>query len=88
MIEETVTVKNKKGIHTRPAAMLVKAAAKYSSDFTIIKDGMEINGKSIIGVMSLAAEEGAELKVRVEGEDEKEAFNAIKKAFETGFDED
>ncbi len=67
MIEETVTVKNKKGIHTRPAAMLVKAAAKYSSDFTIIKDGMEINGKSIIGVMSLAAEEGAELKVRVEG---------------------
>jgi len=87
MIEETVTVTNKKGIHTRPAAVLVKAAAKFSSDFTIIKDGMEINGKSIIGVMSLAAEEGAELKIRVEGEDEKEALDAIKTAFEKGFDE-
>lgn len=88
MIEENVTVKNKKGIHTRPAAVLVKTAAKFSSDFTIIKDGMEINGKSIIGVMSLAAEEGAELTVRVEGSDEKEAFQAITRAFEQGFDEE
>ncbi len=87
MIEETLTVRNQKGIHTRPAAVLVKTAAKFSSNFTIIKDGMEINGKSIIGVMSLAAEEGAELTVRVEGSDEKEAFKAIKKAFEDGFDE-
>lgn len=88
MIEETLTVTNKKGIHTRPAAVLVKTAAKFSSDFTIIKDGMEINGKSIIGVMSLAAEEGAELTVRVEGSDEKEAFQAITKVFERGFDEE
>jgi phosphocarrier protein HPr len=88
MIEEILIVKNKKGIHTRPAAVLVKTAAKFASDFTIVKDGMEINGKSIIGVMSLAAEEGAELIIRVEGSDEKEAFRAINEAFERGFDEE
>jgi phosphocarrier protein HPr len=88
MIEETLTVTNKKGIHTRPAAVLVKTAAKYSSDFTIVKDGMEINGKSIIGVMSLAAEEGADLIIRVEGSDEQDAFQAIKAVFERGFDEE
>lgn len=88
MIEEILIVKNQKGIHTRPAAVLVKTAAKFSSDFTIIKDGISINGKSIIGVMSLAAEEGAELTVRIEGGDEKEAFEAIKNVFERGFDED
>jgi phosphocarrier protein HPr len=88
MIEETIRVINKKGIHTRPAAVLVKTAAKFASDFLIIKDGMEINGKSIIGVMSLAAEEGAELTVRVEGSDEKEAFEAIRQVFDRGFDED
>jgi phosphocarrier protein HPr len=88
MIEETLTVTNQKGIHTRPAAVLVKTAAKYSSDFTIVKDGMEINGKSIIGVMSLAAEEGADLIIRVEGSDEQDAFQAIKAVFERGFDEE
>lgn len=88
MIEEKITVKNKKGIHTRPAAVLVKTAAKFASTFTIIKDGMEINGKSIIGVMALAAEEGAELTIRVEGSDEQEAIKAIKEVFERGFDEE
>jgi phosphocarrier protein HPr len=88
MIKEKITVRNKKGIHTRPAAVLVKTAAKFSSNFTILKDGMEINGKSIIGVMSLAAEEGAELTVCVEGEDERDAFEAIRNVFERGFDEE
>jgi phosphocarrier protein HPr len=88
MIEKKVTVKNKKGIHTRPAAVLVKTAAKFASDFFILKDGLEINGKSIIGVMSLAAEEGAELVLRVNGSDEQHALQAISEVFARGFDEE
>ena len=61
MIEKVVTIKNKAGLHTRPAAMIVKIAAKFKCEFFISRDGMNINGKSIIGVMTLAAEEGAEL---------------------------
>ena len=56
MIEETVKIINNAGLHTRPAATLVKLASKYKSDFYLLKDGMVINGKSIIGVMTLAAD--------------------------------
>ena len=56
MIEKVVPIVNKAGMHTRPASVLVKIASKYKSDFYIVKDGFQINGKSIIGVMSLAAE--------------------------------
>ena len=61
MIEKIVTIKNKAGMHTRPAATIVKLAAKYKCEIFISRDGMNINGKSIIGVMTLAADEGAEL---------------------------
>ena len=61
MLEREVMIKNRAGLHTRPAATLVKTAAKYKSDFFIYKEGMEINGKSIIGVMTLAAEQGSKL---------------------------
>jgi len=87
MIETTVKIINNAGLHTRPAATIVKIAAKYKSDFFIIKDGMEINGKSIIGVMTLAAEKGSELKLVFDGEDEKEAAEAIIDYFNRGFDE-
>jgi len=87
MIEKEVAIKNRSGLHTRPAASLVKTAAKFKSDFYIIKDGMEINGKSIIGVMTLAAEQGAKLSLRFSGEDEKEASDAVVSLFERGFDE-
>jgi phosphocarrier protein HPr len=87
MIETTVTIKNKAGMHTRPASMLVKIAAKYKSDFYIIKDGFKINGKSIIGVMSLAAEHGSKVKLSFEGPDEKAASEEITKFFEEGFGE-
>ncbi len=87
MIETTVKIINNAGLHTRPAATIVKIAAKYKSDFFIIKDGMEINGKSIIGVMTLAAEKGSELKLVFNGEDEKEASEAIIDYFNRGFDE-
>ena len=65
MIEREVTIVNRSGLHTRPAAALVKTAAKFKSDFFITKDGMEINGKSIIGVMTLAAEQGAKLMLKI-----------------------
>lgn len=87
MIEKTVKIKNKAGLHTRPAATIVKMAAKYKCDFFIARDGMNINGKSIIGVMTLAAEEGAELHLSFNGEDEEEAAKEIVDFFERGFDE-
>ena len=87
MIEREVVIKNRTGLHTRPAATLVKTAAKFVSEFTIIKDGMEINGKSIIGVMTLAAEQGSTLLLRFEGSDEEAAVAAVVDLFERGFDE-
>lgn len=87
MIEKTVKIINKAGLHTRPAATIVKLAAKYKSEFFIYRDGMSINGKSIIGVMTLAAEYGSELKLTFDGPDEKEASEEIVAYFERGFDE-
>jgi len=87
MIEKEIVIRNRAGLHTRPAATLVKLAAKYKSEFTIVKDGLEINAKSIIGVMTLAAEQGAKLLLRFDGEDELAASEAIVGLFERGFDE-
>lgn len=87
MIEREVIVRNRSGLHTRPAATLVKTAAQFKSEFYIYKDGMEINGKSIIGVMTLAAEQGSTLLLRFDGPDEQEAVVAIVDLFERGFDE-
>jgi phosphocarrier protein len=88
MIEIIVTIKNKAGMHTRPAATIVKLAAKYKCEFFISRDGMNINGKSIIGVMTLAAEEGAELTLSFDGADEEEAAKEIVDFFEIGFGEE
>ena len=87
MIERTVKIVNKAGLHTRPAATVVKMAAKYKCEFFISRDGMSINGKSIIGVMTLAAEEGSDLILSFDGEDEEQAANEIINYFERGFDE-
>lgn len=74
-------------MHTRPAAALVKLAAKFQSEFYIIKDGMEINGKSIIGVMTLAAEQGSTLGLKFDGPDEEQAAKEVVRLFDQGFDE-
>jgi phosphocarrier protein HPr len=87
MIDREVTIRNRAGLHTRPAAAIVKLAAKYKSEFFIEKDGFQINGKSIIGVMTLAAEQGSKLLVHFEGPDEEEAFKAMAELFENGFGE-
>lgn len=87
MIQHEVSIKNRAGLHTRPAATLVKLAAKYRADLFIEKDGIEINGKSIIGVMTLAAEQGSKLLLRFSGADEEEACKAVVDLVERGFDE-
>jgi phosphocarrier protein len=87
MITRTVTIVNRAGMHTRPAAALVKLAARFQAEFTIMKDGFEINGKSIIGVMTLAAEQGSTLDLRFDGPDEERAAAEVVALFERGFDE-
>lgn len=83
-----VVVTNRAGIHTRPASMLVRTAAKFDADFFIYKDGLEINGKSIIGVMTLAAEQGARLQLVFTGHDADQAADEVQKLFEDGFGEE
>jgi len=87
MIEQTVKIINNAGLHTRPAATIVKLASKYKSDFYLSKDGLKINGKSIIGVMTMAAEKGSEIVLTFEGEDEEDAAKEIIDYFNRGFDE-
>lgn len=87
MIEKSITIINNAGLHTRPAATIVKIASKFQSEFFIFKDGLNINGKSIIGVMTLAAAKGSELKLSFDGEDEEEMSEAIVEYFNRGFDE-
>lgn len=87
MRETEVIVINRAGIHTRPAASIVKTAAKFKSEIFLIRDGFAINAKSIIGVMTLAAEQGAKLIIRLEGEDEERASAELEQLFESGFGE-
>lgn len=88
MVEKKVFVQNKLGIHARPAALLVRTATKFASDIFIIKNGQEINGKSIMGVMALAAEFESEIIIRANGSDEKDAIEKIAKLFIDKFEED
>jgi len=87
MIETRVKIINKAGLHTRPAATIVKLASKYKSEFFISKDGLHINGKSIIGVMTLAAEMGSELLLSFDGVDEQQMNDEIAGYIQGGFDE-
>lgn len=87
MTEKLVKVINRSGIHTRPAATIVKLASKFKSEIYLIRDKFAINGKSIIGVMTLAAEQGSEITIRADGPDEHEAVEEIAKLFENGFGE-
>lgn len=87
MIIRTVTIVNRAGMHTRPAAEIVRLASAFKSEFYINKDGFQINGKSIIGVMTLAAGQGTELELQFAGEDEAEMADAICEYFARGFDE-
>jgi len=83
-----VTIINKLGLHARPAALLVKTATKFDAEVFLKKGTLEVNGKSIMGVMMLAAEMGSKILVVARGADEKEALEAMVKVFETKFGEE
>ena len=87
MVERSVQIVNKLGIHARPAAEIVKTAAKFKSGITIVRDDMEVNGKSIMGVMMLAAECGAAIVLRADGADEDAAVDALAGLIADGFGE-
>jgi phosphocarrier protein len=76
-VEREVQIVNRNGLHARPAAEIVKAAARFKAEITIRRDDMEVNGKSIMGVMMLAAEYGCLLTVRAEGPDADQAVEAL-----------
>ncbi|MBP6773283.1 MAG: HPr family phosphocarrier protein [Gemmatimonadaceae bacterium] len=77
MAERSVQIVNKHGLHARPAAEIVKAASRFKSDITISRDDLEVNGKSIMGVMMLAAEYGASIILRATGPDADDALEAL-----------
>ncbi|MEX0686561.1 MAG: HPr family phosphocarrier protein [Balneolales bacterium] len=85
MKKQKVAVKNPAGLHARPAAQLVKVAVKFKSEFFIHMYGYRINGKSILGVLTLAAEQGSEMELELNGPDEDDAMDALVELFERGF---
>ena len=87
MIEKTVKLKNRLGLHARAAAKLVHTAAGFESKVTLAREGDEVDGKSILGLLLLAASQGSELLVRVDGADEQAAFAALKDLVDRKFDE-
>ncbi len=88
MEEKRVKIKNKTGIHARPASMIVQKANDFASDILILKDNTEANAKSIMGIMSLGISQSTEIIVRAEGEDEIEAVEEIISLIESGFGEE
>ena len=82
-----LTVGNKMGIHARPAAMIVRVANKYSAEVTVEKDGEQVNGKSIMGLMMLAAGSGSKLRFTANGKDAEEMLAEMTKLFERKFEE-
>ncbi len=88
MIERMVTIKNRAGIHARPAALLVQTASRFKSKIYIEKESDRINGKSIMGIITLGAGYGTALKLIAEGDDENDAVEAMAYLFDSKFEED
>ena len=87
MFERSVEIRNELGLHARPAQLLVQAADQFRSGIILSKDGVEVNGKSIMGVMMLAAERGSTVLIRAEGVDEREAVEQLVALIERKFGE-
>jgi phosphocarrier protein HPr len=87
MTRKKVKVTNKLGLHARPSALMVRAATKFRSEFQIEKDGTTVNGKSIMGVMMLAAECGSTIELIADGVDEEYLINEISEMIREGFGE-
>lgn len=88
MIEKSLEIINKKGLHARAAAKLIKLTQTFNSTVFISKEETEVNGKSILGLLMLAAHQGTRLRIRVEGTDEGEAMQSICSLIESKFQED
>ena len=87
MFERSVEIRNELGLHARPAQLLVQVADQFRSGIILSKDGVEVNGKSIMGVMMLAAERGSTVLIRAEGVDEREAVEQLVALIERKFGE-
>ena len=83
-----VVIRNRLGLHARPAMAFVDCAAKFASDVRVRKGELEVDGKSIMQLMTLAATQGTELEIAAEGEDADAAVDALKQLVEAGFDEE
>nr|WP_241154453.1 HPr family phosphocarrier protein [Staphylospora marina] len=77
MAEKQVTIQNESGLHARPAAIMVREAGSFTSDIKLVKNGKEVDAKSLLGVMSLAAKKGDVITVKAEGPDAEEAVNTL-----------
>ena len=82
MIKETIIIQNENGLHALPASRFVKLADTYSSNVSISKDGIEVNGKSIMGILTLACEKGSKVILTCDGRDEKDAMKALRMILE------
>lgn len=87
MIKKSTKIVNKLGLHARPSALLVTTASKFESEVYFTKNSLRVNGKSIMGVMMLAAEQGAEIIVEADGSDEESAVDALIEVIISGFSE-
>jgi len=88
VVRNTIIVVNRLGLHARPAAQIVQKASRFKSEIKLSKDGLEVNAKSIMGVMMLAAEMGSTILIIAEGPDEAEAAAAIAEVFASKFGEE
>jgi len=88
MVEQQVVIQNRLGLHARACSVFVKEAAKYAAHITLAREELEVNGKSILGVMMLAAERGAELILRADGADETQALAALVQVVNDKFGEE
>jgi phosphocarrier protein len=88
VIEREATIVNRDGLHARPAARIVRLASSFSSEVQLAKDGVGVNGKSIMGVMMLAAECGSSITIRADGPDAAEAVEALAQLVASGFGEE
>jgi len=88
MLSRNFTIVNRLGLHARAAAQFVQTASEFRSEVTLSKDGTEVNGKSIMGILLLAAPKGTKVAVAVDGDDEEQAMSIIAQLIEDGFGED
>ena len=87
-IEKEVTIVNRLGLHARPAAMFVRIASRHRAEIWVSKEGEEVNGKSIMGLMMLAAGQGSKLRIRCDGPDADKAMEELEELIKAGFNED